>query len=142
MKSEIKINRIKAKNKANMALLSDILSPEVLHKRVPRLAEVAEARVEYRNMVNEIRQWGTISEKFGMLSNKNLNYVAQIDQSVWSAVLEVFAKHDEETGELIADGLLYKMDDRGQLVLNRDFFFALLEGPLKKYDMRGAKKLV
>lgn len=135
-KGEIKINRIKAQNKVHMDILSDVLSPEVLHERVPRLAEVQEARVAQKNMIETARELGKYKSSF-------FHHVANIDQSVWSAVLQVFARHDPETGELIDDGLLYKFDpDRQCLVLNRDFFYALLSGPLKRWDYRTKTKIM
>lgn len=141
----IKVNRIKAANRAHMNLLKEIVAPDVLHERVPRLASVMEARVEHRNKMNEIQQWGQLSRATGFTPDKSMQYVAQIDASVWSVIVETFGKTDPETGELMEDGLLYKMDERGNLVLNRDFFYALvaeLQGAGYECDMRGQVKLV
>lgn len=144
MSGEIKINRIKRNNKAGMNLLADILSPEVLHARIPRLADVAEARVEYRNMMNTLQTFGKHTRASGFTPNGQFQYVAQIDQAVWSAILEVFGKYDPESGELMDDGLLYVSDERGNVKLNKDFFYALL-GVLQaagyQCDMRGKVKL-
>jgi hypothetical protein len=140
----IKINRIKAKNKANLSVLSDILKPEVLHARVPRLADVAEARVMHRNKMNEIQQWGDHTRASGFTPDKNLQYVAQIDQAVWSVIVDTFARTDPETGKYMDDGLLFKTDFRGNIVLNRDFFYAVIETLQDagyECDMRGKIKL-
>jgi hypothetical protein len=62
--------------------------------------------------------------------------------------LDVFARYESVNADdpnaparLIDDGLLYVTDLRGNVVLNRPFFYALLAGPLKDYDMRGKIKL-
>ena len=136
MSSDIKINRIKTQNKVAMDILDDVIHSEELASRVPRLGEVAEARQDHKNRVDTIRELGKVKDS-------NIHYVANIDVSIWSAVLEVFARHDPESGELMDDGLLYKWDvDKGCLVLNRDFFYALLSGPLRDHDMRGKNKIM
>jgi len=143
-KSEIKISRIKAKDKVKFNLIKNIVSSKELYARTPRLEEVQEARTQHKNLINEIRQWGSVEKVHGSISEKNLAYVAQIDSSIWAAILEVFAKHDPETGELIDDGLLYKADERGNIVLNRDFFYALLDelnDAGYAADMRGRRKI-
>lgn len=135
-KSQIKINTILSKEKTQMNLLESVVDPDTLHSRVPRLEEVARARVEHKNRMDTVRELGKFNGKY-------MHYVAQIDQSVWSAILEVFARYDPITGELMDDGLLYKFnEEKGCLVLNKDFFFALLSGPLKQYDMRGKNKIM
>src|SRR5687767_2134922 len=116
MSADIKINRIKSQNKVYMDILDDVIHSEELKARVPRLGEVAEARQAHKNRVDTIRE-------LNKYKGSNLHYVANVDVSIWAAVLEVFARHDPETNELMDDGLLYKWDvDKGCLVLNRDFF--------------------
>lgn len=137
---ELKINRIKSKNKEYFKVLADVVEPERLHIRVPRLGEVAEARRLHKQRIDEIRE-------LAKHQNSHMDYVAQVDQSVWSAILSVFARTDPDTGELIDDGLLYKFDPNRQAVLlNRDFFYALiemLEASGYQCDMRGRiKKIV
>jgi hypothetical protein len=139
--SGIKINRIKAQNKQQMDLLEDVLAPgSDLYKRVPRLEEIAEARVAHKNKFNTIQKLSQFGAT-GFNEERSLQYVAQIDQAIWSAVLAVFAQYDEQ-GNLVDDGLLYKKDHRGNIIINRDFFYALLEGPLKNYDMRGKNSIM
>jgi hypothetical protein len=103
------------------------------------LGEVAEARQDHKNRMATIRE-------LGKLKDANMHYVAQIDVAIWGAILDIFARHDPETNELIDDGLLYKYDpDRGCLVMNKPFFYALidvLEAAGYPCDMRGTNKLM
>lgn len=138
---ELRVNRIKSRNRAGMTMLDDILSPEVLHARVPRLASVAEARQEFKNRQQEITTLGKFVRADGFDPTRSFQHVMQIDQAVWSAILEVFARYDADSGELMDDGLLYVTNERGQIGLNKPFFYALLSGPLSVYDMRGKIKL-
>jgi len=141
-KAEIKLNKIKSREHYHMNLLSEVLDPNVLHQRVPRLEEVAEARIAHKNKFNTIQKLGQLGTT-GFNEDRSLQYIAQIDQAVWSAVVSVFSRYDPETGKLMDDGLLYKTDPvDGHVKLNRDFFFALLSGPLKNYDMRGKTSIM
>jgi ABC-type antimicrobial peptide transport system permease subunit len=46
---------------------------------------------------------------------------------LWALILDMFAKYDMETHELMDDGLLYKYDpDYGCVRLNKPFFFAIV----------------
>lgn len=148
MSGEIIINKIKRANAVHMQLLGEVLEPEILHEHVPRLATVAEARVEYRNKMNTVQALGAQTGATGFDPARKFQYVAQIDQAVWAAVLQVFAKYELENADdpnspsrLMDDGLLYVTDHQGNVVINRPFFYALLAGPLKGYDMRGKIKL-
>jgi hypothetical protein len=139
MSGEMRMKRIKRENKAEMNLLSSILAPEVLHKAVPRLADVQEARIEMRNMK---RQMDTFTD---YAPGTQFHHVAQIDIAPWSAILEVFAKFDPETGNPMHDGLLFITDEHGKVMLNRDFFYSLiemLETAGYVCDMRTRKRLV
>ncbi len=135
---EVKINLIKSRNKAYFDVLKSVVEPESLHTAAPRLQAVQEARQEHKNIMDTMRELGKVDAE-------NMHYVANIDTSVWGAILDIFARHDPETGELMDDGLLYKMDpDKGCLVLNRDFFYALigiLEEAGYTCDMRGKNKV-
>jgi hypothetical protein len=139
--SELQMNRISSKHKVQFDNLGEILKPEILHEAVPELAEIDEARARYRSMLNEIQGLGKLTRSTGFVKDMHMQYVAQIDLAIWATVLDMFAKHDPETGDLMDDGLLYVTNDRGNIVLNRPFFYALLKGPLAKYDMRGKIKL-
>src|SRR5258705_12505252 len=136
---DVKIAKIKRENKVYFDLLGEVVEPETLHSRVPRLGEVQEARLEHQNRVKTIRE-------LGKLANEHMSYVAQIDISIWSIILAIFAKTDPETGELMDDGLLYKWNpDKGCVELNRTFFYALidmLEQSGYICDMRGKSKIM
>lgn len=143
---EIKMQRIRRENAAEFNILRQIVTPEVLHAAVPRLASVQEARVEHKNKMNEIQTLGQAmrSRGTGFDPTMKFQYVAQIDQAVWSAILEVFGKFDPETGEPMHDGLLYCTDDRGAVRINKVFFYTLiqlLESSGYKCDMRGKIKV-
>jgi len=143
MSGEMKITRIKARNKAALSTLASALEPTVLASRVPRLGEVAEARRQYRTMMNEIQQWGKLSRASGFLPGGQMQYVAQIDQAVWSVILDMFARYGED-GTLLDDGLLYITDEAGNVKLNKPFFYALIEylqANGYECDMRGKIKL-
>jgi hypothetical protein len=145
MNGDIKIQRIQRKNREGMELLGSVLKPEVLHTAVPRLASVAEARVEYRNKMKTIQTLAPDRPgSQGYDPSRKFLYVAQIDQSVWAAILSVFGKTDDK-GQPIEDGLLYKENSRGAIELNKDFFFALidfLQAQGYNCDMRMKKRLV
>lgn len=152
---ELKAARISSKNKILFDNISEVLRPEVLHKAVPGLAETQEARTHMKNVLNEIQQWGKLSRSSGFVEfakDMHLQYIANIDANVWAMVLECFAKYDPDSyeiingkkvgGKLMDDGLLYIKDHRGNVVLNKPFFYALLNGPLAQFDMRGKIKLI
>jgi hypothetical protein len=148
MSGEIRMEKIKRENAVHMQLLGEVLAPEVLHSHVPRLATVAEARVEYQNKMNTLQALGATTRATGFDPTKKFQWVAQVDQAVWSAVLDVFARYEVENADdpsspsrLIDDGLLYVTDPRGNVIVNRPFFYALLSGPLAAYDMRGKVKI-
>jgi hypothetical protein len=142
---DIKIQRIQRKHRAEMELLGSVLKPEVLHVAVPRLASVTEARVEYANKMKTISTLAPdVPGSQGYDPTRKFLHVAQIDQSVWAAILTVFGKTDDK-GQPLEDGLLYKEDDRGFIRMNRDFFFALLDflqAQGYNCDMRMKKRLV
>jgi hypothetical protein len=142
---DIKIQRIQAKHREGMELLGSVLKPEVLHTAVPRLATVAQARVEHANKMKTISTLAPDRPgSQGYDPTRKFLYVAQIDQSVWAAILAVFGKTDEK-GQPLEDGLLYKEDERGNIRLHRDFFFALidyLQAQGYNCDMRMKKRLV
>ena len=142
----VKVQRIQRQNRVRMQMFGEILKPEVLHTAVPRLATAAEGRAEYKGLLDEMAVLGKYCRTGGFDPTRTFQHVAQIDTSVWSAILEAFGKFNEETGELEDDGLLYKyVPERGRIELNRDFFFSLvlyLESEGYPCDMRGKIKLV
>lgn len=124
---DVKINRLKAKNKADLNVLGSVLAPEVLHRAVPRIAAAEEYRAEKKAMVDTLSAFARYSKAGGFDPTRTYQYVANIDSSVWSAILETFARYDGD-GNLVHDGLLYKPNPRGgEPILNRDFFYMLLQ---------------
>lgn len=119
--AEIKMQRVRRENAAELKVLASVLQPEVLTQHVPRLMDVQEARVELRNRERQMAAFGDFAP------GTQFQHVAQIDQAVWSAILDIFAKIDPETGEPLQDGLLYKEDSRGNIVINRPFFYTLVQ---------------
>jgi hypothetical protein len=117
---DVKVRRVRRENKVLFDLLGEVISPDTLHSRVPRLGEVNEARIQHKNRLNTIRE-------LSKTADQHMHYVAQIDVSIWSIILDIFAKHDPLTGELMDDGLLYKWNpDKECVELNRTFFYALI----------------
>jgi len=146
--AHVKMQRIKRANRNKLDVLGSALNPEILHARVPRLAEAAEGRQEYKNLLETVSKLGAHCRANGFDPTRTFQHVAQIDQSVWAVILEVFAKYDYETGELMDDGLLYrtevKPNGESVLRLNRDFFYTLighLEASGYPCDMRSKIKL-
>lgn len=141
---DVKVQRIQRKNQVLMGMFRDILRPEVLHTAVPRLGEAAAERRIHRSIMEEATALGKYCRINGFDPTRTFQHVAQIDVSVWSAILEVFGKFDEETGELRDDGLLYIKRPDGSTVLNKPFFYSLLsflQSSGYECDLRGRIKL-
>lgn len=143
MNGDIKINRIKSANRGQLGLLGEVVKTAI--DSVPKLQRSAANRVEFRNMEDSMSTLGAYCRKNGFDPTRTFQHVANLDNEVWLLILSMFAKYDEETGELMDDGLLYKMDpEKGCIRLNRDFFFALisyLESCGVPCDMRGKIQL-
>lgn len=120
MSGDSKAAFTRATHQADMKLLGQVLEPEVLAHRVPRLGDLVGARALHRERIAEISALGKFHRSTGYTAGRTMQYIAQIDQSVWNIVLTIFSD------ELYPDGKLSKT-----------FFYALLAGPLKNYDMRG-----
>jgi hypothetical protein len=134
MDGHVKVQRIQRQNRVRLQMFADILKPEVLHRAVPRLATAAEGRAEWKSLTEEMSTLGAYCRVGGFDPSRKFQHVAQIDSSVWSAILEAFGKFDEESGELM----------NGGIKLNKDFFYALitfLEAEGYPCDMRGKIKL-
>lgn len=113
---------IKFHNRGEFNELTSILTPEVLHRSVPRLGDNQAARLELLNLKKQMAAFSDFAP------GTQFQHVANIDTSVWSAILEVFAKFDEVTGEPMHDGLLYITDsESGRVRLNKPFFYTLIE---------------
>lgn len=140
---DIKINRVKSKHQLELSLLGDTV--RLAQEAIPKLRETAENRVVARNMANTMSTLGKHCRANGFDPTRSFQHVANFDTEIWTLVLDMFAKYDPESGELIDDGLLYKYDEAaGCLRLNKPFFYALVEYFESQgipVDMRGRIKL-
>jgi len=141
--AEVKVNRIKSANRGTLGMLGETV--QMAQASVPKLAETARNRVEFRNMADSMSALGAHCRVNGFDPSRTFQHVANFDTEVWTLILDMFAKYDEESGELMDDGLLYKYDPAyGCLKLNKDFFYAIvsyMEGMGIPCDMRGKIKL-
>ncbi len=127
MSGELRMNRIKAQNKGELGLLGEVVNPEVLHSRVSKLKMTAENRVEYRNLMKTFSTLGAATNVNGFDPTRTFQHVANIDTEIWTLVIDMFAKFDDD-GVLMDDGLLYKTDPKdGTVKLNKEFFYALIQ---------------
>jgi hypothetical protein len=140
--AELKINRIKSANRGSLSLLGDSVSMALA--TVPKLQQTAKNRVEFRRMEDSMSKLGAYCRVNGFDPSRSFQHVANIDSEVWALIVSMFAKEDDD-GNLLDDGLLYKYDEsKGCVSLNKDFFFALidyLESCGIPVDMRGRIKL-
>lgn len=136
---EMKINRIKSANRGQLGLLGDVV--QKAQEVDPILRRAAHNRVEFRNMEDSMSALGAYCRKNGFDPTRTFQHVANYDNAIWVLILDMFARYDPETKELMDDGLLYKTDPKdGCIKLNRDFFYALLsyfESLGIPCDMRG-----
>lgn len=139
MSAEIKINRIKRSNAHLFSVLEGALATDDLELRSPDMRHKMEAVRERQEMMHSMDQLTKFTRGTNFDPSRRFQLVANnVDPAVWRAILDVFARIDPVTGEPMDDGLLYITDpDTGQVKLNKDFFYALLAGPLKKWDARG-----
>lgn len=140
--SEVKINRIKRENVHLFNLLDNALTDGTLLIRSRDMREKMVAVKERQEMLQTAQALTQAMGKGGFDPTKHFQLVANnVDPAVWRSILDVFARIDPETGEPMDDGLLYTTqadDGTGEMKvrLNKDFFYALLSGPLKDYDCR------
>lgn len=144
MSADFKINRIKSRHQAELSLLGDTV--KLAQEALPKLRQTAENRVAFRNMEESMSALGKYCRATGFDPTRTFQHVANFDTAVWTLILDMFAKYDPETGELMDDGLLYKHDEAaGCVKINKDFFYALVsyfEAQGIPCDMRGKIKLV
>lgn len=143
MSGQMKINRIKSRHKAELTLLGDVV--KTAQEAVPKLKMEATNRVEFREMEQAMSALGKYTRADGFDPTRKFQHVASFSTPIWTLILDMFAKYDEQTGELMDDGLLYKMDEATQcLKFNKPFFYALIdyfEAQGIPCDMRGKIKL-
>jgi hypothetical protein len=140
----LKVNRIKSQNAASLGLLGAAI-PEALG-RVAKLGETRRNVVELRAVRQTMSTFGLYCRADGFDPTRTFQHIANVDNEIWQVILGMFAKYNEETGDFMDDGLLYKYDSHaGCVKLNKDFFFALidfLEASGYPCDMRGKIKVV
>jgi len=138
MSGDLKVNRIKSANAGSLALLGDAV--KLAQEAIPKLATTAQNRQERKEILDTVSTLGEYCHVNGFDPTRTFQHVANFDTEVWTLVLAMFAKEDDD-GNLMDDGLLYKWNnERGCLVLNKDFFFAILsyfESLGVNCDMRG-----
>jgi hypothetical protein len=140
--SEVKVNRIKRENVHLFNLLENALTDGTLLIRSRDMREKMVAVKERQEMLQTAQAFTQAMSKGRFDPTSHFQLVANnVDPAAWRAILDVFARIDPETGEPMDDGLLYTTqpdDGTGELKirLNKDFFYALLSGPLKDYDCR------
>lgn len=139
MGSELKINRIRRENNHLFNVLESALASDDLELRSKDMRQKMTAVRERQEMIQSFDKLTKFTKAGNFDPTRRFQLVAnQVDPSVWKAVLDTFARVDPETGEYMDDGLLYITDSTtGRVTLNKDFFYALLAGPLKKWDTRG-----
>lgn len=137
--SEIKINRVKRQNAHLFSVLESALGSDDLELRSKDMREKMKGVRERQEMIHSMEKLTKYVKASGFDPTRQFQLVANnVDPAVWRAILDTFARYDPESGEQIDDGLLYKTDPRtGQLALQKDFFYALLSGPLHRWDARG-----
>lgn len=142
MQANFKCTRILAANKGTLTLLGETV--KLAQEHVPKLRSSAENRVELRDMTDSMSKLGAYCRANGFDPSRKFQHVANVDTEIWCLILRMFAKEDDE-GNLLDDGLLYKWDNAtNALKLNKDFFYALigyLEGCGIPVDMRGKIKI-
>jgi hypothetical protein len=139
MSGDFKITRIKSRHATELSLLGD--ATKLAQEHVPLLKATSETRREMRDMRDSLSQLGKYTKTNGFDPTRKFQHVANFDTAIWTLILDMFARYDPETGELMDDGLLYKWDpDHQALRLNKDFFFAIVsyfESQGITCDMRG-----
>lgn len=140
--AEVKINKIKRENVHLFNLLEDALTDGKLLLRSRDMRHKMAVVKERQEMLATAQALTQAANKGGFDPTRHFHLVANnVDPAVWRVILDTFARIDPATGEPMDDGLLYTTQpDEGtgelKVKLNRDFFYALLSGPLKDYDSR------
>lgn len=139
----ITIARVKRQNETKLALLGEVVKTS--QEKLTKLTTAAVNRIEFRNMEQAMATLGKHCRAGSFDPTRQFQHVANFDNEVWLLILELFARYDDATGELMDDGLLYKYDeDAGCLKLNKPFFYGLVdyfESIGVPCDMRGRIKI-
>jgi hypothetical protein len=139
---DCQVTRIKGASPLSLSLLGETV--KLAQEHVPKLRTAAENRVEFRNMEDSMSKLGAFCRVNGFDPTRSFQHVANIDNEVWLMIVAMFAKEDDD-GNLLDDGLLYKYDESTKNIrLNKPFFYAIidfLEGMGIPVDMRGKIKI-
>jgi hypothetical protein len=137
--ADLKINRIKRENTHLFNVLEDALNSQELVMRSPDMRKKMAAVRERQAMIQSMDTLTKFTRAGNFDPTRTFQLVANnVDPAVWRVILDTFARIDPVSGEPMDDGLLYKTDPKdGEVKLNKDFFYALLAGPLKSWDSRG-----
>lgn len=135
--SEIKINRIRRENAHLFSVLESALASDDLEIRSPDIREKMKGVRQRQEMIHSMDKLTKYTRAGGFDPTRQFQLVANnVDPAVWKVILDTFARVNE-AGEYIDDGLLFVTDPKtGRITLNKDFFYSLLAGPLKKWDAR------
>jgi len=137
--SDVKINRIRRSNAHLFSVLESALLSDDLELRSPDMRKKMAGVRERQDIVQSMDKLTKFTKAGGFDPTRQFQLVANnVDPAIWKVILDTFARIDPLTGEPMDDGLLYMTDTTdGVVKLNKDFFYALLAGPLKKWDTRG-----
>ena len=129
-------------SQASLTLLGETV--RLAQEHVPKLRATAENRIKFRSMEDSMSQLGAYCRANGFDPTRQFQHVANLDTEIWALILRMFAKEDDD-GNLMDDGLLYKTDPRtNSVALNKTFFYAIigyLEGCGIPCDMRAKVKI-
>jgi hypothetical protein len=143
MSGDMICNRIKSQNKGALGVFGNVM-PTLLESNL-KIATTRANVVELRAMKQTASTLGLYCRADGFDPTRSFQHVANVDNEIWQVILGMFARYDEETGEFMDDGLLYKYDTTvGCVKLYKPFFYAIidfLEASGYACDMRGKIKL-
>lgn len=138
MSGDIQINRVKRENAHLFNVLDEALNDGQLELRSKDMRRKMAAVRERQEIVQSMDALTKYTRAGGFDPTRQFQLVANnVDPAVWRVILDTFARIDPVSGEPMDDGLLFKADEQGNIKLNKTFFYALLSGPLKKWDARG-----
>lgn len=102
---------------ADKNLIEQVAPVSIISKRVPRIAQIADAVADVRAMSHDVTVKGKFTRAAGFTPIGQR--VAYIPSSIVAAILTVFP----------------------DAMTDRKIFYALLAGPLKDYDLRPREKV-
>lgn len=138
MSGDVKINRVKRENAHLFGVLESALGGQELEMRSKDMRQKMAAVRQRQEMIQSMDALTKFTKAGNFDPTRSFQLVANnVDPAIWRVILDTFARIDPVSGEPMDDGLLYITNDKGEVVLNKTFFYALLSGPLKNWDARG-----